>query len=372
MQYKAFTLEQLSRKASQIGGKRSLVGLDGFIDRIATPVDRRIGPGEAFTPITGMADFGRRIVDFAGKSCNIELFPRMEKLGGNGPIMAGGLLACGMKVRYIGALGDKAVCPVFADFAKKTEAVTLCEPGITDAIEFDDGKVQLGRMASFDEISYERIIERMGEGFFLDELSRVDLIALTNWTMIPRMTEIFEALLEKVLPILPPRDGGRLFFFDLADPRKRSDGDIHNVIDVIARFRGHGRVTLGLNLAEAQQVCRVLDFAIPENNAASLMAAASALRQKMEITSVVIHPREGAACATRDGAWYTDGPLCDKPLISTGAGDHFNAGYATGQVLGLAPEACLTLAVAFSGQYVRTAQSPSLAKTDAFLRNWKA
>jgi len=190
--------------------------------------------------------------------------------------------------------------------------------------------------------------------------------------MVPRMTEILEALLDKALPMLPPRDGGRLFFFDLCDPKKRSDGDLRNVLEVIGRFRGHGRVTLGLNHAETQQVCGVLGFTIPENNADELKAAAASIRQKLEITCVVVHPRQGAACATRDGAWYTDGPFCEKPLISTGAGDHFNAGFVTGQVLGLSPEACLTIAVSFSGQYVRTAQSPSLAQTDSFLRNWKA
>ena len=371
MQYKTLTLEQLSRKSSQIGSKRALVGLDGFVDKIISPVAQRSGRGTDFTPFPSMAAFGQRILDFAGKSCNIELYPRMEKLGGNGPIMANSLVAGGMKVRYIGALGNKSVHPVFADFAKKTDAITLCDPGFTDALEFDDGKILLGQMASLDELSYERIIERMGEGAFLDELSRCDLIAMTNWTMIPRMTEIFEALLDRVLPTMFPRDGGRLFFFDLADPKKRSDGDIRNVLDVIGRFRGHGRVTLGLNHAEAQQVSAVLGFDVPENKPEALKIAAASIRQKLEITCVVIHPREGAACATRDGAWYTDGPLCEKPLISTGAGDHFNAGFVTGQVLGLSPEACLTVAVCFSGQYVRTAQSPSLAQTDSFLRKWK-
>jgi hypothetical protein len=186
------------------------------------------------------------------------------------------------------------------------------------------------------------------------------------------MTEIFEALLDRVLPTMFPRDGGRLFFFDLADPKKRSDGDLRNVLSVIGRFRGHGRVTLGLNLAEAQQACAVLGFEVPANRAEALKGAAVEIRQKLEITCVVIHPREGAACATREASWYTEGPLCERPLISTGAGDHFNAGFVTGQVLGLSPEACLTLAVAFSGQYVRTAQSPSLAQTDSFLRDWKA
>ena len=116
---------------------------------------------------------------------------------------------------------------------------------------------------------------------------------------------------------------------------------------------------------------KVLGFEAPANEPEALKKAAAAIRQRMEITCVVIHPRQGAACATRDGSWYSDGPLCEKPLISTGAGDHFNAGFATAQVLGFTPEACLTVAVAFSGQYVRTAKSPSLGETDSFLRGWK-
>lgn len=370
MQYKSLTLEQLGRKASLISGKRAIVGLDGFVDKIVAPIASRNGRGDAYTPFPSMTAFGQRIIDFAGKSCNIELYPQMEKLGGNGPIMANSLDAAGVKVRYIGALGKNAPHSVFKDFAARTNAVSLCDPGVTTALEFDDGKILLGLMSSLDEICFERIVERMGEGAFLDEISRADLIAMTNWTMVPRMTEVFEALLTRVLPTLPPRDEGRLFFFDLADPKKRTDGDIRAVLEVIGRFRGHGRVTLGLNFAEAQQISSVLGLPGIENNAESLKQGAAAIRHKMEITCVVVHPREGASCATKDGAWYTDGPLCAKPLISTGAGDHFNAGFVTGQILGLSPEACLTVAVSFSGQYVRTAKSPTLAQTDAFLRNW--
>ncbi len=63
-------------------------------------------------------------------------------------------------------------------------------------------------------------------------------------------------------------------------------------------------------------------------------------------------------------------PTRRKPLITTGAGDHFNAGFATSQLLGLSPEACLTLGVCNSGHYVRTAESPSLAQLETFLANW--
>ena len=59
------------------------------------------------------------------------------------------------------------------------------------------------------------------------------------------------------------------------------------------------------------------------------------------------------------------------PLITTGAGDHFNCGFVTGQLLGLEPEACLTLGVCTSGHYVRTGESPTLATLETFLANWR-
>jgi sugar/nucleoside kinase (ribokinase family) len=129
-------------------------------------------------------------------------------------------------------------------------------------------------------------------------------------------------------------------------------------------------VTLGLNLSEARQVCEVLDLGTIADGAEDLKAGATRIRNALNLSFVVVHPRAGAACATRDGSWYVEGPFCQKPKISTGAGDHFNAGFATAQVLGLQPETALTLAVATSGQYVRTGRSPSLRDSLRFIESW--
>jgi sugar/nucleoside kinase (ribokinase family) len=63
-----------------------------------------------------------------------------------------------------------------------------------------------------------------------------------------------------------------------------------------------------------------------------------------------------------------DGPFVAKPLISTGAGDHFNAGFCLGAMLGCEPAMCLQIGVATSGYYVRTARSPSIENLIEFLR----
>lgn len=371
MHNRTLTLEELSKKSSQASNKNVLVGLDGFVDKIIACVDKRTGLGANFSAINTITDFGNRVLAAAGKSTNIEMYTRMEKLGGNGPIMANALLAGGMKVRYLGALGDPTVHPVFAEFAAKTDATTICEPGVTHALEFDDGKIMLGNTVCLENITYDRIVQKMGEGLFLDTLSRMDLIALVNWTMIPHMTAVFNALLDRALPNLGPRENGRYFFFDLADPEKRPMGELQEVLSILKRFRAHGHVTLGLNFKEALQVDEALGGKGGEQTEESLKALASRIRNAIDVNCVVIHPTSSAACATKEGSWWVQGPYCEKPLITTGAGDHFNAGFMAGTTLGLSPLACLTLAVTFSGHYVRTAQSPSLSDANTFIRNWK-
>lgn len=366
MDIKTRTLEELAEKSNTITSKTAVVGLDGFVDKIVHPVDQRHGQGDNFTAIETIAEFGNRISAAAGKSANIELYPIMEKLGGNGPIMAHALLTAGTKTRYIGALG-KPVQSVFHEFAEKTDAVTVCEPGITTAAEFKDGKIMLGNTASLDHLTYSALVKEMGEGKFIDCLDKADLVALVNWTMIPNMTAIFNDLVDKVFSNLGPRDQ-RLFFFDLADPAKRSAEDLRGAMKSIQRFQSYGAVTLGLNFSEAQQIYTVLGLEPLEPNEEGLKKMAARIREEMELSCVAVHPVDSAACATKEGAFWVKGPFCDAPKITTGAGDHFNGGFMTGQLLGLSPESCLSVAVSFSGSYVRTAKSPTLSDVSEFIK----
>src|SRR5258708_39072835 len=192
-----------------------------------------------------------------------------------------------------------------------------------------------------------------------------DLLALVNWTMVPNMTAVFTAFIEKVLPDLPARD--RLFFFDLADPEKRSGDDLSQGLHTLARFQKFGHVTLGLNLKEAQHVHRLLGYHAAEESEADLRLMASQIRQHLAISTVVVHPRTSASCATAEGTFWVPGPFCEQPLITTGAGDHFNAGFSVVQLLGLTPEGCLTTGVTTSGYYVRTGKSPTLTDLESFL-----
>ena len=179
------------------------------------------------------------------------------------------------------------------------------------------------------------------------------------------MTDIFEQLLDEVMPKLKKRTW---MFFDLADPAKRTREDIAAALGLIARFQQHAEVILGLNLQEGRQIGEVLGFAPCEETHEAVAAHAVKIREKLGVNTVVIHPVAFAAAADADGSAAVQGPFIEKPKITTGAGDHFNAGFCIGRILGAPLDLSLQIGVGTSGFYVRTAKSPSAADMVEFLR----
>ena len=214
-----------------------MIGLDGFVDEIVSVVDKRESLAD-FTPFTTLASFGDRIKNAAGKSTSAELVVQRVKLGGNGPIMANALAVFGARVTCVGNLGYPTLHPAFEEFARRATVYSIAEPGHTDALEFTDGKLMLGKITSLNDITWDNLVARVGRDRLFEAVAGADLIGLQNWTMIPSMTDIWEHVLDEICPTLPAR-AGRHFFFDLADPERRKPDDIHQAIETLARFQNH-------------------------------------------------------------------------------------------------------------------------------------
>jgi sugar/nucleoside kinase (ribokinase family) len=128
---------------------------------------------------------------------------------------------------------------------------------------------------------------------------------------------------------------------------------------LLTTFQKQIDVVLGLNLKESGEVLDVLGLHVPADLEGDLEKIAADIRKALDLSCVVVHPRRGAAAATATATARFAGPFVEKPMISTGAGDHFNAGFCLGRVLGFELEECLCTGVATSGFYVRTAKSPT-------------
>jgi len=349
----------------------AMVGFDGFVDHIISAVDQRTGPKE-FSEIPTIADFGARISAAAGQSTNIEFVVRQVKLGGNGPIMAHALRRFAHPLTYVGTVGEGQIHPAFAEMADGAEEViSLGDPGITDAVEFSDGKVMLGKLEPLEAVNLARLRERVGDDRLAALFEHAGCVATVNWTMLLELTEIWRHLHEEVLPRLerPP-----LWFVDLADPAKRPREDLREALRVLARMQDRAPMVLGLNGAEAQQVGEVLGVSRGDGDDEDPELAREAcvgIRDELGLHRVVCHLVRSAAVAGPDRSAAIRGFFDPDPQITTGAGDHFNAGYLSALVDGLDHEEALLVGTATSGYYVSRARTPDRNDLTDFIEGWE-
>jgi sugar/nucleoside kinase (ribokinase family) len=356
----------LLAKAADASRMTAFVGLDGFIDEILHVVDKREN-AESYQRLPTIAKLAERLAAAAGKSANVEIVNQVTKLGGNGPIMANALASFGLKVTYLGVLGYPNLHPIFADFARRAEVYSIANPGTTDALEFEDGKIMMGKHTSLKEVTWANIQSRFGRDRFHEKFGASDLVSFVNWTMLPYMSQVWEAILKEVCPSLTsPR---RTLFFDLADPEKRTREDILWALDLIGQFEKHFNVILGLNEKEAHEIGHVFGLKPADDTREGLAQFSLQVAARLKAGTLVVHPVTYALAVSGGKVDVVQGPFTAKPLITTGAGDHFNSGFCLGRLLGLDNRMSLLTGVMTSGFYVRSGQSPSIPQVAAMMQD---
>jgi hypothetical protein len=213
---------------------KAFVGLDGFVDEILHVVDKRDEAPSEFTRMTTIGQLADRLAGAAGRSTNLELVPQVTKLGGNGPIMANALASFGHARHLPGPFGAADAPSCVRQFAPGRGS----QPGgagFDRCPEFEDGKVMVGKHASFKEVTWPNIEDRFGRDRFLAKVKR---------GAVRGVRELDDAALhERRLggdprADLPAVEGPRRrIFFDLADPEKRTVEDIRRALDLIGRFQ---------------------------------------------------------------------------------------------------------------------------------------
>lgn len=357
----------LQEHAEKVPDLTAFIGLDGFVDDIVHVVDQR-QDAENYTRLNTISDMADRIGQAAGKSTNIELVRKRTKIGGNGPIMANALARFGIHVTYLGTLGYPHLEPVFDDFTKRAEVHSINSPGHTDAIEFHDGKIMLSVLNPMSEVTWDLICERFGKQQFAAKIMASSLVGFVNWTMIPYMSQIWEKVLSEICQGKPK--SRRKIFFDLADPEKRTSGNIREALELISKFSDYFDVILGLNEKEAGEIADVLDLPRADETPDSLAELMRGITARIKIHTLVVHPVRYALAATGNDVDVVEGPFIEKPLITTGAGDHFNAGFCLAQLLGCSRDHSLLCGVGTSGYYVRNGRGPTVEELAGFMLDW--
>jgi hypothetical protein len=343
-----------------------LCGFDGFIDtfvRLQAPAS--------------MADFGPKVAAAAGIAASYPARHLGEKFGGNGPLFAAAMHdihAGAIDVTYIGAMGCGEVLPIYQEAlgGKLKRLFTLAAPAHTTCLEFTDGKVMLCDMAACGEVTWERLLECVGPAALDAELQAAGFISAVNWGKLPHAGAIWSNLAARLAALgVPAKEVW--FFMDLAEFETRPLADREDLLARIGPITRQCRTLLSFNLKEAWQMGEVFGEAYHGRmDAAAVAELAALLRSRIAVDRVIIHPNDGAACASAAGTVYVPGPYCREPLISTGAGDNFGAGCLAAALRGLDDAGILLAGNCASGHFVRSGRSAAFPDMVQLLDAWAA
>lgn len=359
------TAERLIGSRAQLLKFNCLLGFDGFVNAVYEVVDQRQSTTK-HTPFNSIKSFTKKLAEGAGKNSQFEVISTAQKIGGSGPTMAFAMSTLGAPVDYVGMLGYPTIHPLFTEFAKRAKVHSVANPALNSIYEFPDGKVTYSQLDAVNDVSWEMIKKRIGDKPFKKVWSDAHFIGMLNWSTIPQMSALWKKLQTEFKPA--KADKRQLMFFDLADPTKRIEADLNAALKIMGEFQATHDVILGLNEPEALHVAKVLRLKVIGKTQKGYAALAGAIREKLGIAVVVIHPPAYACGADAETEVFVEGPFTAKPKITTGAGDHFNSGFVIGRLLGLSLAHSLQLAVSSSGFYVRHAASPNREQLVRFLQ----
>lgn len=358
------TLSKL-RNINQDNQPGAFVGYDGFVDNILRPVESR--GKEDFSYYDTITDFAVRIGKAAGKSGQIEIVSQQLKLGGNAPIMSYAMGSLGIPNICTGSLGYPDLHPAFQPLKKVARIKNICQPGITDAFEFNDGKLIFSELSSFRMLTWEYLKNEIGLSFFKQEIEKNYLVAQVDWVNLDHATDIWRGVLQDV--IIPGGINNKKFFFDIADPSKKSKEDIQEVVKIMANYRPYGTVTLGINENESRKLYEALTGETAEFK--ELAEVGQTIYDKAGLDVMLIHPVDRTLTVNKNGVSEVAGRVVKKPVISTGGGDNFNAGFCLGLLHQMELEECMLCAMAASGAYVQNGGSADIPALIEYLEMWQ-
>ena len=350
------TLQKIiSQNVHRLAGKRVTLGFDGFVDAVFKVIRQKDQQGTFY--FESVAEFGKYTVEKGAGNFSLELEELTTKLGGNMPIMANALARLGTDVSCIGAMGKSSLHPVFKPLSEKASLHSFADPGLTTAMEFKDGKILLAQMANLNKVDWSTIKGTIDIDLLVKLFTHRDLIGILNWSELDHSTSMWKGLLDDILPKTIASANKPVGFFDLSDCSKRSEAIILEMLDLLKAFSKYWRVVLSLNLNETSVVYKALtgnSFQLPH-----IESIGEKLIQRLEVDTLLIHHSKQALAFSEKGIFKMNSTIIENPMLSTGAGDNFNAGFCAGMLIETDLQSSLGLGHAVANYYMQTGMSPT-------------
>lgn len=355
-------IAEIKEKLSSLGQVNAVVGFDACVDHIVKVIRHKSGSDIGY--FEGMQEFGNYIASKANKSCGLDLRTQVTKIGGNMAITSHALGTFGVKTTCIGTFGFPGILPVFQSFSQNCQLVTIGETVASTAIEFDDGKVIMCDLKPYEELNWQLVKERVGMERLTEIFRTARLVAFLNWSEIEQSSDIWEGFIAEILPVLKIQQERPFFLCDLSDCSRKPKSEIVKLLSLFRYLLNFYKVIISLNQNEAELVANALELAVVPNNTELLLKE---LKAKTEADMVLIHRTTDAWAISDNEIRYANTFFVPKPVLLTGGGDNFNAGFCFAILSGLNLNDSLVFANATSGFYVQNGYSPQTSEIIDFL-----
>ncbi|MBX0325996.1 hypothetical protein EGH21_23550 [Halomicroarcula sp. F13] len=337
---------------SEPSGGDVVFGFDGYVDNV-----RQAGTNAGASDgdrIETLSEFGEEIVTSAAADSSLAIsWERLgQRTGGHVSHLSRAYDTLGFDPTLVGMCGD----PVLDIFEEEFEACTmysLGDPGITDAIEFDDGKLMLMESGGAATLDWESIESRVGIETLVDELDGAKLLGVGYWAVIPEMAGILDGLRETVFPKLTETPEHVLL--DPADIREIDQEMLESIVAATRRLADEVEVTVSANRYETKELASVLGAHTSDD----IVEDARVVFDSLAVDRFVGHSVKESVVVSDEGTTSVSVVPVESPELTTSAGDHFNAGLSLGLVEGLPEAAAVVLGNALAREFVRTGETPS-------------
>ena len=334
------------------------IGIDGYIDEVWQVVSSRQSRAD-FTLYNKVKDFAKAVYDCGEGGYSNEIVRKRRTYGGftANTGKAAGRLGC--DITFLGMFGLKAIDPAFKEFADTYRLISVGEPAVSQIFEFEDGKIMLPFIEDIMDFSWDSLVSAIAWEDLKAAYAEADMVALGYWSLMPAFDEIIAKLCENFL------EGGscKRVFFDFADIRKRDRHSLESTLQKLCVLNKKIPMTLSLNEHEAHLLFSYMGKDFTENPA-NAEAETEYARQKIGLDELIVHtPHFAVAASAGEGAAVVLQRYCEKPVITTGAGDNFNGGYMASCVCEgkLKLHERLLVGNATTGFYIRNGHSPDMA-----------
>jgi len=348
-----------------VAPSRVVFGFDGYLDRVREVVADRTDH-DSYERLPRLADFRDRLdrsVE-SGSSLSYEWLEDGRRTGGHTCHLARAFGTWGFDPTLVGTYGD----PVHETFEGEFgdyDLHSIGEPGVTDAVEFDDGKLMLTEIGDTMTLDWAGLDDRFGHDRLLERLGGTALLGVGYWSENPGLPTVLEGLGDRWADIDDPPE---TVLVDPGDVRKLETDRLRSGRQAIGDLTDATDVVVSANRAETG----VLADAYAGEADRPFEAGAEAVFDALGPTWFVGHGIDRSVVVTAEGTESVAVPAVAEPEMTTSSGDHFNAGLALARIAGLGPAAAVVVGNAVAGHFVRTADQPSLDDVRAFVDDYLA